>query len=325
MATVTELDAADESEYAAFYSAYARSYDRRFDTRFGPNEKRIALRSHPWQLHLTAVAREGARVVGGAYLDLSTRDNLDRCFCDVWVAPAHRRRGHGTDLLEWGLDQARSHNRTLFSSWASWDLDGSGNTAQPFLEHHGFAADLPEEHRVLDLPPGCKLPSAPVAPGYNLITWRERCPEEHIDNYARLRGRLAVEAPSGEHGFEEEAFDAVRIRCEESEFGEANRSAQTAAVVAPDGTLAGHTQLVIPAEDPPNVYQWDTLVLPEHRGHGLGLALKVANMTAAGEMLAGRSLIHTWNAAGNAHMIGINEAMGFRLESYAMEMTRQLQ
>lgn len=38
--------------------------------------------------------------------------------------------------------------------------------------------------------------------------------------------------------------------------------------------MAGHTHLVIPGTDQVNAYQWDTLVLPEHRGHRFGLALK---------------------------------------------------
>ena len=68
----------------------------------------------------------------------------------------------------------------------------------------------------------------------------------------------------------------------------------------------------MPSYDPEHVYQWGTLVRPAHRGHRLGLATKVHNLRRfqAGE--SGRSLLFTYNAEVNTHMIGVNEAMGFR-------------
>ena len=80
------------------------------------------------------------------------------------------------------------------------------------------------------------------------------------------------QAPSGDVGIGPEHFDAARVRHEEARWREQGRVGQTVAAVAPDGTLAGHTQLVVP-DHGETAYQWDTLVLPAHRGHGLGLAL----------------------------------------------------
>jgi RimJ/RimL family protein N-acetyltransferase len=72
------------------------------------------------------------------------------------------------------------------------------------------------------------------------------------------------------------------------------------------------------------VYQWDTLVLPTHRGHGLGLALKVTTMQEAADLLDGRRRITTYNAAGNEAMIRVNEALGFRQTGWVGEYVKDL-
>src|SRR5690606_6524998 len=98
--------------------------------------------------------------------------------------------------------------------------------------------------------------------------------------YAHLKGLLSVEAPMGELEFEPEKWDVQRLRDEEDEAAAQGRTLYTTIALAPDGEVAGHTQLAVPSHDPGRAYQWDTLVLRKHRGHRLGLALKVANLDA---------------------------------------------
>lgn len=324
MTEISELSLADEDLFTAFYDSYVRAYDRSFDTRLGPREKRLELTAQPWKLQPAAIARAATgEVVGGAVLYLPLRDNRDLCYAQFWVVPEHRRQGHASALLRWSLEQAQRHGRHVFTAPASWAPDGSGNTAEGFLTRRGFQRDQIEAQRALALP--AQLPQAPVAAGYRLVSWREQCPTEWLPQYARLRAVLPLEAPRGEvYQHEEEAFDPDRVRVEEAQFTATGRTPQTTAVIAPDGTLAGHTQLVVPSEDPNTAYQWDTLVLPGHRGRGLGLALKVANMRAAANLLGGRTHIHTWNAVENVHMIRVNEAMGYRVVGYWAEMVRAL-
>ena len=57
-----------------------------------------------------------------------------------------------------------------------------------------------------------------------------------------------------------------------------------------------------------------TVVHPEHRGHRLGLAVKLANLEAlAGSRARDVRLIVTGNAAVNAPMIAVNDMMGFEV------------
>ena len=61
-----------------------------------------------------------------------------------------------------------------------------------------------------------------------------------------------------------------------------------------------------------HVGQGITLVDPAHRGHRLGLLTKIENLRYALDEFPGMRYIDTWNATVNAHMISINERMGFR-------------
>ncbi|MDX6571693.1 MAG: acetylornithine deacetylase, partial [Gaiellales bacterium] len=153
-----------------------------------------------------------------------------------------------------------------------------------FAEALGYHLDIADGHRVLDLP--ATLPEAPPRDGYTLIDWRGRMPQEWIDQYAEMMSVFVQEAPTGEHPIENEFYDATRVRADEQRLIDQGRIMQVVAAVSPDGRMAGITQLVFPDADPRDVYQWATLVLPAHRGHGLGLTLKVRAMVVAAELLA---------------------------------------
>ena len=58
-------------------------------------------------------------------------------------------------------------------------------------------------------------------------------------------------------------------------------------------------------------WQWQTIVLPEHRGHRLGMLVKVANLDHLRAHEPAVTVIHTGNADSNAPMLRVNVAMGF--------------
>jgi RimJ/RimL family protein N-acetyltransferase len=175
--------------------------------------------------------------------------------------------------------------------------------------------------RVLPLP--ATLPPLEVADGYAIHSWRGACPEQWVGGYADVRRLLVEEAPSGEVGLENEFWDVDRIRHEEALWAEQCRTPQVSIAVSADGKVVGHTQLLFPSDDV-EVYQWDTLVLPTHRGHGLGLALKVATMHEAADLLDGRRRITTYNAASNEPMIRVNAALGFEQVAWVGEYVKEL-
>jgi len=321
---ITEHDFADPSDpvFAEWYDAYVSAYDRPYDFPWLAVEKRVNLTNDSYGRKLALAAWRDGGVVGGAALTFPLRDNTSLVYLDVFVPAVHRRTGVGTALMDRASSIARDAGRTRLFAEGMWGVDEQTSASTEFLSAMRFQVDLVDAVRQLDLPGN--VPDAPVAAGYTLRSWRNECPEECLDDYADLRRRLISEAPNGEVGLEEEYWDAERVRAEEADLRRSRRQVQVVVAVDGSGALAGHTQLVF-SGDSDNAYQWDTLVLPEHRGHGLGLTLKSEAMRAAADLLAGRRRIITYNAASNAPMIAVNEALGYRQVAWCGEFIRDVQ
>ena len=324
MTTIERLDPVDDAQFADFHEVYRAANDDEWDRSPSAHELRVRfLEAGMYVAMVGLIARDDAgKSVGIGIAEMPLKDNLKFAHLKLRVVPEHRRLGHGAAILEALLEVSRESSRTTVMAEARWDVGAtaSGNTL--FARAQGFHLDLLDAHRVLDLP--ATMPEAPARDGYVLRSWRGPCPEERIDQYAELLALVAQDAPSGDLKLEKEFFDAGRVRFQEESLARQGRTMQISVALAPDGSLAGHTQLVFRDADPIDVYQSDTLVLSEHRGQGLGLSLKVHAMEASRDLLAGRSLVHTYNAASNGPMIAVNEALGFRLASNVGEFIRNI-
>ena len=83
---------------------------------------------------------------------------------------------------------------------------------------------------------------------------------------------------------------------------------------------AGRTRLAASAFDgTPGMPQWaaqeDTVVLPPHRGHRLGLLVKIEMMDVLARQAPEVRHVITGNAGQNEHMIAINEQLGYTISS----------
>ncbi len=305
----------------------ADGYERAYSLTYSTHELTVTYRATPTASADHAwLAFDGDAAVGALEVNRPLMDNLTLLNVSVSVVPAARRRGVGTQLARHAFALAREHGRTTLSCWiAGAPTDPSGQALSDQLRPgEAFAASccltnrLADLHRVLDLPvPHERLIelAARVAPhhaGYRLAQWVGPCPEEYVDAYCLLRSSIVSAAPRGELELEDEAYDEKRLRNEEQELEQMRRTAYTTAAVSPDGELVAHTMLVVAGTDPGRAYQWDTLVLPEHRGHRLGLALKVANLARMQAGHPDRTELHTFNAEDNPPMAAVNDALGFR-------------
>lgn len=322
MITVEQIDLRDSGAFDDFYRLYVRAYDRDFDQPWLAVEKRVNLTDDEYCAKVAVLGRHdgGAPVCGGTVLT-PLKDNAAFAYVEVFTDPGHRRQGHASAVLDALIGIARGRGRSKALGEPAWGVDEDPAPARAFAEARGFSLDILDAQRELLLP--AALPPLVVADGYTLHSWRGPCPEEWLVSYAELRRLLVQEAPSGDAGLENEHWDAARVRRDEEDLVRARRVMQVTVAQASDGELAGHTQLSFPG-DSDEVYQWDTLVLPSHRGHALGLALKVHAMHAAADLLEGRRRIHTYNAASNRHMIAVNEAMGFRQVAWLGEYVREI-
>lgn len=322
MTSVERVDLGDKAAFDEFYEMYVRAFNRDFDQPYTSTEVAVDMAPDEYNVSIGLTARDDRGVaVGGAWAELPQKDNRTFAYAEVFVVPERRREGHGTALVEALAAECLDAGRSMLMGEAVWGVDDPDAPAKRFAEARGFTLDIMDAHRELLLP--AKLPPLATDPAYEIRSWRGACPDELVDEYADVRRLMVQEAPSGDAGLENEHWDAARVRSEEAKWAKSGRVPQVSVAIAGDGSVVGHTQLIFPS-DSIEVYQWDTLVLPTHRGHGLGLALKISTMRAAADLLDGRRRIHTYNAASNGPMIAVNEALGFRQVAWVAEYVRTL-
>jgi GNAT superfamily N-acetyltransferase len=267
-------------------------------------------------VHLLA-AREGGRVVGAARLELPLRDNAHLGWAEAAVAPDARRRGAGRALLTELEERCRDLGRTVLMT----ELDeppGDDGAGRAFLERAGFSCELVEVRRELALPvPEARLAALEQqardrAGGYEVVTWRDRCPDHLVEARAELGRAMSTDVPLGGLDYGEEAWDAARVREREALLAEQGRSSVVAAARhAASGALVAFTELVVRPDVPDDVHQWETLVLRAHRGSRLGLLVKAAALRRLLDQVPGARRVVTVNATTNAPMMAVNEALGF--------------
>ncbi|NDL57541.1 GNAT family N-acetyltransferase [Phytoactinopolyspora mesophila] len=323
---------ATEDAFSAWYDVYLTAHvaDYPNGPRFTEQELRVAYRGHEHHDVRLWLAEDGGQAVGAGLLGLPLRDNLKLAEPEIWVRPEARRRGVGTLLLQTAYEAAREHGRSSLLTYLEGPASTDMTAGTFFAEHHGFTRRITEIARVqrppFDLDAIAKAvdEAEPMAAGYEILTWTVRAPDEHIDEVARLEARLSTDAPLGELDYEAEVWDAARIRKSEERAAEMGRQTWSAVAVLPDGTMTGLTTLSISRESDDNGFQDTTIVDPAHRGHRLGLLLKAANLRQVLRDRPGIQAIWTWNADSNAHMISVNETLGYRIEGWSAGFQREL-
>ncbi|WP_433479146.1 GNAT family N-acetyltransferase [Spirillospora sp. CA-142024] len=258
-------------------------------------------------------AADGARLVAVAALRLPGEPGADRPGeIDIQVRPDHRRRGLGGRLLAVAAEGLRADGR---SSVIAQVL--AGTPAVPFLESHGFECvltlrgmllrldDVPAE-RVARL-----LAEAPA--GYRLVRWRGVVPDDLAAALARAKHAMADFSE-----YEGTLWDALRVR----EMAEivAKRGDDLYTVAALSGAaIAGFTEVVVPSGCAGRAAQYDTAVVPEHRGRRLGISVKAEMLRWLAEERPEVREIETDNSGDNDHMLAVNEELGFRVERESLE------
>nr|CAA9356753.1 MAG: hypothetical protein AVDCRST_MAG46-2977 [uncultured Nocardioidaceae bacterium] len=250
------------------------------------------------------------RPAGMALAAWPVRDNLQTCWPVLAVAPALRRRGVGDALLAALTRAVRMAGRSVLQVEVSHPGGEDTWPGIAFAEHHGYRLALRERHSVLGLPvPVERLDAAP-ADDYSLRSWRDHCPDELVAGYCRLRELFEGEAPTGDLLIGEQQWSAERVRDLESRRKDQGRSAWTTVGVAPDDMVVGFTELTA-ARTARLAVQNQTLVLPDHRGHRLGLAMKAANLRRLVDDQPSLEHVHTWVSPDNTAMNDVNALLGF--------------
>jgi GNAT superfamily N-acetyltransferase len=260
------------------------------------------------------------RVVGTLQTITNLHDNLATGNLWLVVHPDHQRRGVGTALLGLAEQTLRELGCTRIHTHTNSDA-ADGEAPAAFCRHHGYRETLVDVRLDLDLP--AVLPEAEVDPEYDVEVAVDELPEEWLADRAHLARRMSTDAPMGEIDLDEEEWDTDRVRRQWSSLG-STRGIEAVARHRTTGRLVGYTDLTVRPATPHLALQADTLVLREHRGHGLGQAMKVAEIAALTHELPQVTTLRTWNAQTNTHMLAVNKALGFYESGFTHEWAKDL-
>ncbi|MDR7251716.1 GNAT superfamily N-acetyltransferase [Nocardioides sp. BE266] len=273
-------------------------------------------------------AIDGREMVGAGLLTRTLQDNLHSAMAFAYTRPDRVREGIGRRLVEELEVVAAGDGRTTVQSEAYLPPGGSG-VPEAFATAMAYAVASRESIKELNLADYLErreelAASAPVPDGYRILTFDTVCPEEHLESFGRLLGMLMSEVPLGELDLEDSEWTPERIRAAEQREVAIGRHVQTAMAIAPDGSVAGVSDVRVDDSDPAAGQVGITLVDPAHRGHRLGLALKLATHDLAVATYPELVTVDTSNAEVNTWMNAVNEALGYRTIETLLELQKKL-
>lgn len=336
--TITRVDPADTAAFLAWHAAWAAA-DRHelgeHAATWQPDELAVMLgqagiryRAEAW-----AGVVDGETVAAG-WLRRTLLDNTDRAEIGVHVPPEHRRRGHATALLAHLEGIALEDGRTTAFGEAGYahaaGPDGAGASGPEFARARGYDLALGDVMRVLRLPVEDAVldrlarEAAPRHASYSLRSWVGPVPDDLLPGWAEVVASLSTEAPTGELDVEAEVPNVAAVRENEAMTAQQGREKVNTVALDADGTVVAYTDVAVTVHEPDRAYQWGTLVRRAHRGHRLGLAMKVANLRLLQERYGEIRRLITYNAEVNDHMIGVNELFGFEPVARLGEFQKRL-
>ena len=292
--------------------------------------------------------REEGQVVGNSWISCDLRENLRSAFLHVQVRSGFTGRGIGRALLQHAQELAAAEGRTILQSYTEHPADfasagpgllrpATGAGALPadargvrFALAAGYRLEQVERFSVLDVPASAVAWDAlerealdKTGEDYELLAWTGSCPDGYAEGLAVLMSRMSTDVPIGELSYDEETWDVARLRHIEDMWQQAGIvSLVAAARHLPSGELAAYSVLQLTPSKPWLADQDDTLVAKPHRGHRLGMLVKLANLRRLRSEYPGVDRVITFNAAENDHMLAINVALGFRPAGWDGEWQR---
>lgn len=238
-------------------------------------------------------------------------------FARIYVLPGLRGHGVGRALLTEVVRDQRAAGVEILATTVLADTPGASYALR-------LGATVGDE-LVINVLDFATLDRAPLErtvatthDGYQLVQWSGRTPDLLVDSYA-LAKRAIADAPNNHlPPGAVAAWDRDLVRQTERERADHGADLWvTAAVIAGTSTVAAFTAVEV-GRSTVDVSQEDTVVLHEHRRHGLATWVKAAMaLRLANELPTVRRLSST-TAVANTGMRAVNARTGFR------ELTRRL-
>lgn len=327
---LSEIEPADDAALRAWWEVGgAASRERAFEAWPTWDVARKTLRRHRAGVEVirTLVRDSAGRAVGAGAIALHHADNTHLADLEVYVVPEARRRGIGSRVLADLEARAAAAGRTVLTA-AAFAPVGAESPGSLFCVARGYPVASHEETKLLDLRtapatwPALDREVADAADGYTIVGFEGTMPEEHLDDFCRMLSVFMTMIPTGDLDLRESTWTPARVHDTEQRMVETGRAWIGALALSPQGRAVGFTELAVSLADPRHATVGGTLVLPEHRGHRLGLGMKLHNHRRLLELLPECQHVETGNAGVNAPMNAVNEAMGYRVVERCLDVQK---
>jgi GNAT superfamily N-acetyltransferase len=326
MVRVRSVDPNDPGAFEAWYGILAATDEERWDDPAGGLSRReihaaVSSRTGALRYECLAALDDAGTMVGIGLCEVPQRDNQHGASLDIRVARAHRRVGVGSSILTEAERRLAAAGRSVVSDLVEVPLAATAtDPSRPFALARGFVAAQTGHRRNLALPVAsdrlARLRSevARAAGDYVVQTFAGPWPARYLDDQCELKRRMSTDEPSADDQREEQVWDAARIAAEDALMAAQGKTMLVAvAEHVGSGRLVAFSEMALPQDHPSEAWQLPTLVLREHRGHRLGLAVKLANLERLAASFPDVSLVVTGNAHENTPMIAINDMLGFEV------------
>lgn len=224
---------------------------------------------------------------------------------DLHVHPAERRRGVGSALLA----EAVSAARELGLPTVTPEHVEQGSPGAEFLAARGLRRVLRLTYARLSLATAdVPAPAPPV--GYRLVSWTGTVPGHLAATFAASR-RSMDDMPMDDAVAEPRTWTVDRVIAVAEAVAKRGDHLLTVAALAPDGTVAGFSEVVVPGAGTGQGRHYGTGVLSEHRGRGLARAMKAETIRLVRARFPQLGGLVTDTADSNTVMRAINEQLGY--------------
>jgi GNAT superfamily N-acetyltransferase len=308
-----DLDLDTAEEMAGLGDAIARADKIRATTPSGPTRHKLYQHgSDGTPVGGLWLVREEGELVGMASAFFPWRENVDIAGVSGGVHPDHRGRGIGRALLDRVRADAAEAGRTkIYSGTMAGTPGEAAMAALGFETIHTYAishldlhgADTARWDRLYD-------EAAAASSDYELLRLVGTTPEDQVDDVVALFAAIN-DAPMTDPDAEPDVWDADRVRGYDAAMAARRQTVyRVMARHRGTGTWAGHSVLCVDEFDPAIGHQEDTSVVGAHRGHRLGLRLKIEMLRWIAEERPEVRATETWNSTENHHMLAVNERLG---------------
>ena len=257
--------------------------------------------------HERIVAFAGGHAVAIGHVEM-TRDPANSALAVVKMAPVVSDAS--AFLLSELLRTAQADGRTSVIAWG----DCTPATDDFWT---GLGAELRSIEQESDLDMASVDPElmrrwTDAMPGdIQLVHWAGRCPDEHIDALVATANAIN-DAPTDDLEIADTVFDAARLRADFDARDACGIDYTGILAICADGSAAGATEVFVNRHRPAYAWQWNTVVLPDHRGRGVGRGMKAAMWQRLQSEAPDVSMLRTGNAQSNAAILAINTEMGYQ-------------